>query len=396
MRMHPSPPSRLPPTTRPLAWVASILYLTVLVGGGYFHLVGSPPVAAPATALFVGGIAFLLAVEALERWRWPEGAPRPAAVALLAVRTAGCLTLSIVDPSGFARALLLLIPFLAYVTLGRRAAYVLAATLLGLVVLRLPAGWHDDPEALSDLLMFAIGLVFAVSMASVAVRAQTYATQTRVYAAQVAALAAVAERNALARDLHDSLGHHLTAISVQLEKAAAYRQRDEAASAQALTDARACLRTALGEVRQSVSSLHADAFSLRTSLTELVRADPSVVAQIDGDEGGFAQASLLALYRVAQEALTNVRRHSGGARVAIRVEFGHDAARLVVSDDGRGFDVAQAQAGFGLRGMRERIELVGGTLRLTSAPGKGTEVTAVVPSGAAPAVVGSRSLAVPA
>ena len=121
-----------------------------------------------------------------------------------------------------------------------------------------------------------------------------------------------------------------------------------------------------------------------------------MVAQIDGDEGGFAQASLLALYRVAQEALTNVRRHSGGARVAIRVEFGHDAARLVVSDDGRGFDVAQAQAGFGLRGMRERIELVGGTLRLTSAPGKGTEVTAVVPSGAAPAVVGSRSLAVPA
>lgn len=374
-----SAPSRLPPATRPLAWVASILYVVVLLAGGYVHLTG-PPVSPVRTAVFVGGLGALVSLELVEWRRWPIGAPRPVALTLLAVRSTACLLLSTLDPYGFARALLLLIPFTAYFVLGAWASYGLAAALFGVVVGQLPAGWPADQEHLSDLLMFTVGLVFAVSMASVAARAQSYAAQTRAYASQVAELAAEAERNRLARDLHDSLGHHLTAISVQLEKVAAYQDRDPGTSAQALANARASVRQALADVRHSVGSLRGGRFSLRAALAELVRTDPAVELHVDGDESDCSEVALLTLYRVAQEALTNARRHAGAGRVTIRLALGRTTARLVVTDDGRGFDPDAARSGHGLRGMRERIGLVGGTLAVTSRPGAGTEVTATVPT----------------
>ena len=231
-------------SSRPLSWVASILYAAVLLAGGYFHLAGLGSTSPARTTGFVAVLLVLLALDGWERWQYGAGTPRSLAVALLATRACLYVLASTLDDSGFARALILLIPFAGYFTLGRRAAYLLAAGCLGLVSLGLPGGWYHDQEALSDLLMFLIGLVFAVSMAAVAAEEQAARAgleesnrQLTVYAAQAATLAAATERNRLARDIHDSLGHHLTAVSVQLEKAAAYRHRDEAAATQALADA---------------------------------------------------------------------------------------------------------------------------------------------------------------
>jgi len=360
-------------TARPLAWVASIIYVAVLVAGGYFHLAGLVPASPGRTAGFFALLLTLLGLETAEWLRYRGGTPRPVAIGLLAVRSLLYAAVSTLDPSGFARALFLLIPFAAYFTLGRRASAGIAAALLGLLVLRLPAGWYRDQETLSDLLMFVIGLVFAVSMAAVAARAQAYA-------GQVERLATVAERNRLARDLHDSLGHHLTAASVQLEKAEAYLHRDEAVSAQAMSDARASVRYALADVRHSVGSLRGGVFSLRAALAELVRSDPSVGLRIDGDEHGYSSASLLALYRVAQEALTNARRHAAASRVTMTLELGRVAGRLEVNDDGRGFEPDGVSGGYGLRGMVERLALVGGGAEVSSRPGAGTTVVATVPS----------------
>jgi signal transduction histidine kinase len=374
-------------SSRPLSWVASILYAAVLVSGGYFHLAGLSATSPARTTGFIAVLLVLLVLDGWERWRYGAGTPRSLAVVLLAIRAILYVLASTLDDSGFARALILLIPFAAYFTLGRRAAYLLAAGCLGLVLLGLPGGWYRDQETLSDLLMFLIGLVFALSMAAVAAEEQIARSgleeshrQLTLYATQAASLAAATERNRLARDIHDSLGHHLTAVSVQLEKAAVFRHRDEVAAEQALADARRSARYALEDVRHSVGSLRDGVFSLRTALVDLVRTDTAVVLETAGDETGYAGPTLMALYRVAQEGLTNVRRHAAAGSVTLRLELGPTEGRLIVADNGRGFRVDVVEGGFGLRGMRERLELFGGTLTVESAPDNGTRLVATVPA----------------
>jgi signal transduction histidine kinase len=113
---------------------------------------------------------------------------------------------------------------------------------------------------------------------------------------------------------------------------------------------------------------------------------------VTGDEAGRGAAARTVLFRAAQEALTNVRRHSGARRVRVSVTLDDREARLVVADDGRGFDPASpavtgglaAREGFGLLGMRERAALAGGHAEVDSRPGAGTTVTVTVPVKAAP------------
>ena len=85
------------------------------------------------------------------------------------------------------------------------------------------------------------------------------------------------------------------------------------------------------------------------------------------------------LLRVCQEALANVRKHAAAREVAVRLCYADDVVRLTVADDGAGFDPELITSGYGLRGMRDRVAQVGGTIQVTSAPGAGTQVCAEVP-----------------
>jgi signal transduction histidine kinase len=362
---------------RLLPRVASILYAAVLAAGVAFAVAGlcpEPPVA-PRLGGFVAVLGFLIGLEVLER-RLP--ASRPVAAGLLAVRLVAFWAVGELECSGFSRILYVLVPFLAYFSLGRAASYALAGLVAAGLVVRLSVGtpgWYTDQEQISDVLMLGTGLVLAVSMAAVATRAERLA-------ARAAELATVTERNRLARDIHDSLGHHLTVIAVQLEKVEAFRQRDPAAADQALADARLSTKYALEEVRQSVGALHdAGNFALGIALRRLVAGlDGRLAVELDveGDERPFTGPALLALYRAAQEGLTNARRHAGATRVTVRVRLAEDAASLTVTDDGRG--LGGAEPGFGLRGMEERVRSVGGSLVIGSGPGQGTRLVASVPS----------------
>ncbi|GAA2588884.1 hypothetical protein GCM10010411_22190 [Actinomadura fulvescens] len=338
------------------------MYVTVLVAGLYGQVAGLCHASTPRTAGFVGALAVLLVLEAV-------GRHRPAAL-MLAVRAGLYVSVAVLDCSGTGRSLFLLIPFIGYFTLGRRAGYGLAGGCLAAVVAALATrpGWYTDSEAVSDLLMFVIGLVFAIAMATVAHR----------YADQAAELAIAAERARLARDIHDNVGHHLTVISVQLEKSAAFRTLDPETAAQALEDARESARLALEDVRRSVGGLRTDGrVSLSTALTDMAaRFDMGVTVDVTGDESRFDGPALTALYHAAQESLTNARRHAAATKVTVEAVLDGREARLVVTDDGSGFTSTE---GFGVRGMRERLELVGGSLRIDSAPGSGTRVTATVP-----------------
>ncbi|MFD9736378.1 sensor histidine kinase [Umezawaea sp. NPDC059074] len=351
-----------------VSWVSGLVYGLVLVAGLYYALAGlAPDPNLLRLAGFVVCVGLLYAVELLE--------PRHV-VALLAARLVLFAAVAVLDESGLSRVLFLLVPFLAYLRLGRRVGLALGALslvlLLGSYLVWVP-GWYTDAAAVSDVLMFCVGLVLALAMAATA-------TSARDAQQEVTELSVAMERTRLARDVHDGLGHHLTAIAVQLEKSEAFRERDPEAADRAVADARRAARQALEEVRSSVRAMRADTepFHLPSALADLVR-DTDVVLTVVGAQNGADRAALTALYRAAQESLTNARRHAGATAVSATLTFGPRDARLEVADDGRGFAVDAAE-GFGLKGMRERARLVGGRVEVASAPGAGTRVTVTVPS----------------
>ncbi|WP_410643242.1 sensor histidine kinase [Amycolatopsis sp. lyj-346] len=349
--------------TRIVPWVSGAVYGIVLLAGLYYVLAGLGPANGARLAGFVAGIGALFALEALER----RVARLP--VAFLVARLVLFFAVAALDESGLSRVLFVLVPFAAYLTFGRPAGLVLGGLCLALLVggfaVWVP-GWYRDSTYVSDVLMFTTGLVLALAMADVTVR-------ERRAAARVAELSAAAERNRLARDIHDSLGHHLTAVSIQLEKVAAFAGRDPDVAGQALADARRSVGHALDDVRTSVGTLRAGGRSLVDALTEL-----GVALEVHGAEPDLGHATVTTLHRAAQEAVTNARRHGRAGQVRVSVTFGA-TTRLVVTDNGRGFDTGAPRSGFGLLGLRERAALVGGTVAVDSAPGAGTRVTVTVP-----------------
>jgi signal transduction histidine kinase len=199
-------------------------------------------------------------------------------------------------------------------------------------------------------------------------------------------LAVVEERRRVARDLHDGLAQELTFIANQAHRVAT---RDGADPAAARAVAAAAGR-ALDEARAAVSALSGVADQ---PLDEVVaRAAQEVAGRVGVDlrldveaDVTVPAATRVALMRVVREAIVNAERH-GGARVVSVTVRGESGLRLAIVDDGRGFDVDQVlrrppkiDAGFGLVGMRERVESLGGRLRIASAPGQGTRIEVSLP-----------------
>ncbi|KUO09540.1 sensor histidine kinase [Streptomyces sp. DSM 15324] len=369
--------------SRPVPWIPGVLYGAVLSGGVYYAVIGPGPGA--GTAGFAALLGALIALDGrdwgLDRRRW-RGRRVPAG-AVFAVRALLLCAVTAVDASGLSRVLFVLVPFLAFFAYGSAIAVGLGVgcvvALAGAFTLWVPH-WQVRAEYISDLLMFALGVVLALAMAAVAVREQQARARLEGTLAQVAELSAARERNRLAREIHDSLGHHLTAIGIQLEKAEAFASIDPQGSAQAVSHARWSANRALDEVRASVRTLGPESESEPVGLS---RALADLVHHLDGgsrritlEMSGVERRPLLVLYRAAQEGLTNACRHSGATEIGVHVAYDERAARLRVVDNGSGFDAAEE--GFGLTGLRERVRLAGGTVAVDSAPG-GTVLTVGVP-----------------
>jgi len=200
-----------------------------------------------------------------------------------------------------------------------------------------------------------------------------------------------AERIAIARDLHDEVGQLLTAALLQLnsiaERAPAHREE--------VDEARRAVRRALDEVRRISSELRPEMLEhlgLVSALTELSTtfervSGVRVERQFDSSLPKLAPDTELAVYRIAQESLTNVARHAQASGVTLGLERGHDSVVLRVVDDGRGFDGAPAEHG-GLRSMRERALLVEGALAIKDGRNGGVEVRLEVPAAPAAQPVG--------
>jgi signal transduction histidine kinase len=213
--------------------------------------------------------------------------------------------------------------------------------------------------------------------------------QLQVYAKQVGELATIEERNRLARDIHDSLGHYMTVINVQLEKAIAYREINIHEADEAVIHAKRLAGQALKDIRRSVKALRetSEPFSLCRALPELVenvgQDHFSVDLQIEGDETGYARQSLITLYRAAQEGLTNIQKHARAEQVTIQLKLDEVQGTLSISDDGCGFETSSLNNGnsaqYGLKGVQERLELIRGSFKLESSPDEGTRLYVMAP-----------------
>jgi two-component system NarL family sensor kinase len=207
--------------------------------------------------------------------------------------------------------------------------------------------------------------------------------------ARSAQLGAVEERNRLARELHDTIAQGLTATTLQIESADALLDVGSNAerARESLRRALSITQSNLEEARRSVLDLRAAPLEGR-SLSEALKA---LVNEWEAETGAATRFQAVngrrplpprvevALYRICQEALTNVARHAEAERVTVRLITTTEQVQLIVEDDGRGFDASEAVDRHGLVGMNERTRMLGGTLDLRTRPGAGTRVQVTVP-----------------
>jgi len=211
--------------------------------------------------------------------------------------------------------------------------------------------------------------------------------QLQDYALRAEELAVVEERNRLAREMHDTIGHRLTVASVQLEGAQRLCPSDPQQAASMIGTVRQQVREALTELRATVATLRtpieAD-LQLRSSLKRLIsrfeEATGLTVHRVLPEEmTNLPHAHRLALIRTAQEALTNVQKHADASQVWLVLSIRNNTITLLISDDGKGLRLGGKPAGYGLQGLRERASQLQGELHLEPRQGGGSQLSLRLP-----------------
>lgn len=250
-----------------------------------------------------------------------------------------------------------------------------------MVMLKPPPWW--TPQRMTWSFTAALLVLAAFYQRGRLRRRRKAETQRREYEA------VVAERGRFAREIHDSLAQGLTSVSMQLE---CVRDRLDVAPQAArdhLETARELVRDSLREARRTIWNLRplalgeANLASALQKFADDLTAGGAVVhrQQIEGTPRPLGRQQEEALLRIGQESLTNAVRHASARRIDVRLRFGDDWVTLVVKDDGCGFDVAgRLGKGYGLTGMRERVDALGGSLSIDSRAGEGTEVSVTFPT----------------
>lgn len=306
----------------------------------YVYLVAMTVLFVPATVI-APAAAFGLCALAPQLYMSVRA---PAASAVLAVLCSGAAFHWITQAG--------LSPWIAIAILG---VLVGCATVLGLVIDRLGEQNAERARLITEL------------------------DRTRDELASVSRRAGIlAERERLARDIHDTVAQGLGGISMLLQAAEA-----ETGSNAHLTLARDAARNNLAEVRSLVSALAPPPLaegSLDSALAELARnGTPPAELTIGESSRSLDPATDAVLLRIAQESITNIGKHARAGSATMVLDYGMDEVTLMITDDGDGLEPAAPSGGYGLRGMRARVEQAGGTLTVNSSPGHGTVITAVLP-----------------
>jgi signal transduction histidine kinase len=274
--------------------------------------------------------------------------------------------------------------------LGRRAATIwfVVGNVCTLVIYSIVQALSDAPPPLAAMVMevstplgwrfvaFAVGMMLLGDRQR---RNELARVNEQLLAAQtlLADRARMAERLEISRELHDSIGHHLVAMNVQLELA---RHQTEGATRDIVVHAQTAGRRMLGEVRTIVSTWRTEALEVATALRQLASElqSPAIVVDIEDGLDVTDPAMARALIRCAQEVVTNAIRHANAQHVWLELTASDGGVRLIGRDDGCGRETITM--GNGLRGLGERAEGLRGHVHVTSTPGAGFVVTMWLPA----------------
>ena len=366
--------------------IAGYRTFVAIVAVNYFTLIALTPRAWGAPPPFWQLATLSVLYLALGIWGF-EYAQRvrrlPVSLAYLLIEFAIGMRLTGMAPGGLLPLILLPLAAQAVALLPR-----VWAVLMCLLVIAGVSGnlsWVPTwPLWFRNLTSATAAVVFVVVYVGVAAREREARQRVEKLSGEVAQLAAANERNRLAREIHDTLGHYLTVIHVQLEAARALLHSEPDRGLLAINRAQTLAKDGLTAVRQSVKALREDARveGIAEQLASLIEAsrDETFRATFSctGRPRPVSAPVALALHRTALEALTNVRRHAAASRVAFTLAYRDDGrVELLVEDDGQG--AVDTEGGFGLVGIRERAEQLGGSVAYRTAPGAGFRMQMELP-----------------
>ncbi|MEA5465969.1 sensor histidine kinase [Leptothoe sp. PORK10 BA2] len=248
-----------------------------------------------------------------------------------------------------------------------------------------PNHWEElyQPQVMvvSSLIQYIGISLFVILLGFVIVAERRSRQRAEALSQEIESLAAALERSRIARDIHDSLGHSLTTLNIQLELAQAMGQRNPDHANQALNNARQLASQCLEAVRQAVQTVREE-FNLTTALQKLidqVRQTHTFTIHVEVNLPPLTLQTSHQLYCVVQEGFTNIQKHAHASRIHLRSQITSEAIFLELEDDGQGFDPTLPYNGYGLKGMQERVHLLGGQLQIISAIGKGTRIRVMAP-----------------
>lgn len=387
-----------------LRWIPWVI--TGFAGVGYLSgVLTTQPRTLLSLLLLTGTYGAWLMIYHLGQRRF-EGRPHP--FWLLALFCLACASQFIPEPVTNTDWLPLLPVITAglMVTIKPRSLSLLGAGALCLssyvAIRRIVPDWDVSSQVSLPLAFLSIYgyalLIYELAVAHTALsgsNAKLAAAHTRLqeYSTQAEELSVIRERNRIARDIHDTLGHALTLLSVQLETATQLEARGDPGLHEELLQARQVTKACLTDVRHSVEALRPDdasADSLQEQLRKLVAEFETTCRQtritLDLEEATHPlnPEVRLTLYRCTQEALTNIRKHAHATKVLLRLSTSDEQegqVELTVLDNGQGGlpEYEQRASGYGLRGMRERVALLDGRLWAGPQSGHGWRVDVVLP-----------------
>ena len=246
---------------------------------------------------------------------------------------------------------------------------------------------------IAETLVFGLGIFFVLQLTNKVLSERqmkqklAYANeQLKEFSQKVEELATVQERNRIARDIHDSLGHALTSLNIQMQTAVKLWEKEPLQAYSFLTQAQLLGKTAMQEVRKSISTLREDAKEERPleakieTLVDDYRKGTGLFICTNICRCGFVPKPIAkAIYHIVQESLTNIFKYADATEVHIQLRTTPKEFKLTVEDNGKGFDPKQNRSGFGLQGMQERVTIVSGELQLITSPGEGCRVEVNIP-----------------
>ncbi|BDA70520.1 integral membrane sensor signal transduction histidine kinase [Calothrix sp. PCC 7716] len=236
--------------------------------------------------------------------------------------------------------------------------------------------------ALSDLESYLGGSAFVILAIFAILAEQKSRYRAELLAQQVEQLAADLERARIARDLHDSIGHTLTNLDMQLAVAQKWRHRNFEKVYQAIDTAKTLANQCIGEIDQALQTMRQPQFDLNQALMTLIeqmKQHQTWRMQWDINLPSLPLQTSHQIYCIFKEGLMNIQSHAQASQIWLRGEVTTDGIVLELRDDGQGFDVTQPQKGFGIKGIGERVQLLGGKFSISSGCSQGTKLQIILP-----------------